>query len=303
MLPSRRALTIAAVLAASAPHVTAQDEASAQLDVSGVGLVAHVVRPAAPGRYPAVLLVGGSGGGIDWQSQMARLLADRGVAAMALAYFRMPGLAEELERIPLEYIDQGLTLLRAQPYVDSTRVGIGGVSKGGELALLVASLRPEIRAVATFVPSGVVFQSITPTFGRSSSWSYRGQELPFVPYGEAPRGSPIVEYYRQGLAQISADSLEAATIKVDRINGPILLLSGRDDTLWPSTTLSDMVVDRLTAKGFPHAVEHIAYDDAGHLISSIRDSVTQRGGTEAGNRAAQLDARRRFLGFFQTHLE
>ena len=274
-----------------------------RLDVSGGGLVAHVVRPSSAGPHPAVILLGGSGGGIGWQDQMAELVAERGIVAMAVAYFGMPGLADELDQIPLEYIDQAITFVMAQPYVNPDRVGIGGVSKGGELALLVASLHPELRAVATFVPSGVVFQSVRSDFATTSSWSYRGQPWPFVPYGSAPEGAPIVEFYRNGLGQAAPSVVGAATIQVERINGPILLLSGQADTLWPSSELSDMIVARLREKSFAYPVEHTAYENAGHLISSIRDNVTRRGGTVEGNRAAQVDGQRRFLEFFETILQ
>src|SRR5688572_18837771 len=40
------------------------------------------------------------------------------------------------------------------------QIGIAGVSKGGELALLLASEDPRIRAVLAFVPSSVVWQSL-----------------------------------------------------------------------------------------------------------------------------------------------
>lgn len=290
------------LLAGVVSTVFAQSDVPVRIDVNETGLVAHIYRPVAPGQYPAVIIVGGSGGGIGWQDQMSEILAKRGLVAMAVAYFGMPGLAEELEWIPLEYMDQAITHLKAQPYVNPDLLGIGGVSKGGELALLVASLHPELRAVAVFVPSGVVFQSVTSDWDSTSSWSYRGQEWPFVPYGSAPKGSQIVEYYRNGLKAASADQLEAATIKVERINGPILMLSGQEDTLWPSSELSEMVVTRLKEKRFTYPVEHVAYENAGHLISSIREDSTRRGGTEEGNRLAQLDGQRRFVEFFLKHL-
>lgn len=272
------------------------------IEVRSGGLIADVFVPPGAGPHPAVLLAGGSAGGIGWQRHMAQLLAERGFVAMALAYFGMEGLPPELERIPLEYFEHALTWLRLQPYVDSARVGIGGVSKGGELALLLASLRPELRAVAAFVPSGYVFQSIAEGFPRTSSWTYRGRELPFVAYGSVESPRSIGDFYRAGLQQ--AESLEPATIRVENINGPVLLLSGESDTLWPSADLSRGVVERLRAHGFAHAVEHVAYPDAGHLISSIRDDdSTGRGGTVEGNRRAQVDGQRRLLEFFERALE
>lgn len=273
------------------------------LDVSSDGLVARLHRPAGPGPHPAVLLLGGSGGGIDWQDQTGALLAERGFVALALAYFGMEGLPEELERIPVEYVEHGLTYLSQRPEVDASRIGIGGVSKGGELALLVASMHPEIRAVATFVPSGVVFQSIAEGFPRTSSWTREEREVPFVPYGTVENPTALADYYRAGIEQASSQVLDAATIPVERIAGPILTLSGEDDNLWPSTDLGERVMARLEAHGFPHPHEHVAYPDAGHLISSVREEdVSRRGGTAEGNRAAQLDARERFLSFFERHL-
>jgi dienelactone hydrolase len=175
------------------------------------------------------------------------------------------------------------------------------VSKGGELALLIASRHPEIKAVAGFVPSGLVFQSVASGYPLTSSWTYQGKDLPFVPYGKVENPKSTAEIYRAGIEQ--AGSLEAATIPVERIRGPILLLSGQSDNLWPSTLLSDMIVNRLHKKNFKYAVEHIAYPEAGHLISSIRtDDVTRRGGTAEGNRKAQIDGQRRFLDFFAKNL-
>jgi len=280
-------------------------QAPAALDVRQDGLVAHLHRPARLGRAPAVVLVGGSGGGIGWQDEMAGLLAERGFAAMALAYFGMDGLPKELERIPLEYFDRALAALAKQPDVDPKRIAIGGVSKGGELALLIASRHPEIRGVAVFVPSGIVFQSVAAGYPKTSSWSFRGRELPFVPYGKVDQPKSTADIYRAGLEQAErTKSLEKAIIPVERIKGPILLMSGRDDNLWPSTQLCEMIVTRLRAHKFRYPVEHIAYPDAGHLISSIRrDDVTRRGGTAEGNRLAQEDGQRRFLEFFERLLK
>jgi hypothetical protein len=58
----------------------------------------------------------------------------------------------------------------------------------------------------------------------------------------------------------------AAEIPVERINGPVLLISGTDDAVWPSTTLSEFAVRRLRAHDHPHKVEHLAYEGAGHVI-------------------------------------
>jgi dienelactone hydrolase len=271
--------------------------------VTGAGYVAHVHQPSnrvGGAKYPAVLLLGGSGGGIGWQDYMSHMLADRGYLAMSVAYFRMPGLPDELERIPLESIEGALDWLLHQPGVDRTRIGIGSVSKGSELALRIASMHPEIHAVAAFTPSGVAFQSLAPGFPLTSSWSYRGKDVPFVPYGAVPPNATLADRYLAGVRSASPALLDSASTRVEQINGPILMLSGESDNLYGSATLARMVEARLHSHGFKHSVEHIAYPNAGHLISSIRNdsAVIQRGGTFEGNDFAQRDGQRRFLEFF-----
>ncbi len=271
------------------------------LAVDSGRLVANLHRPPGEGPFPGVLLLGGSSGGIGWQDEIGALLADAGFAALALAYFGMEGLPGDLERIPLEYCGEAMDYLQRQPFVDPSRIGVVGVSKGGELALLLASRDPRLVAVVAFVPSAVVFQSIADGWPRTSSWSVGGEDLPFVPYliNESFRPDRLATMYRQSLEQPEA---AAAAIEVERIRGPILLLSGRDDALWPSTYMSEQIVARLEARGFPHAVEHVAYENAGHLISRVTAETTRLGGTAEGNRAAQEDAQRRMLAFLARHL-
>lgn len=109
MVRFRIPIALCAILAATTLS-SAQEVES--VDVSIAGLVARLHRPAGGGPHPAVLLLGGSGGGIGWQDETAALLAERGFVALALAYFGMEGLPAELERIPVEYVEHGLTFLR-----------------------------------------------------------------------------------------------------------------------------------------------------------------------------------------------
>lgn len=299
---SVRSLVFSAILATS-PVLIASDHPTAQpVAVDSGQLVANLHSPAGEGPFPGVLLVGGSGGGIHWQDQMGELLAREGYVALALAYFGMKGLPTDLERIPLEYFDEAVDYLAGHKNTDVDRLGVVGVSKGGELALLLASRDSRLNAVIAFVPSSVVFQSIADDWPTTSSWSEKGQDIPFVPYliTENFRPDRLAIMYRESLDQAQA---EEAAIEVEKIQGPILLLSGKADSLWPSDYMSDQVVTRLRSHNFRHPYEHIAYDDAGHLISRITEETTRLGGTVEGNRAAQEDAQRRLIEFLAQHLE
>jgi dienelactone hydrolase len=108
--------------------------------------------------------VTGSEGGFRWAGTVAPLLACHGYAALALAYFDyqgMEGLPTSLMEIPLEYFERAIAWMGKQPQVNRDKLAVVGISKGGELALLLGSTFPEIKSVVAYVPSGVVWQSFT----------------------------------------------------------------------------------------------------------------------------------------------
>jgi hypothetical protein len=105
-------------------------------------------------------------------------------------------------------------------------------------------------------------------------------------------------------------------IPVERIGGPVLLLSGKDDQMWPSSTFSDMVVRRLVEKGFKYPYTHLAYAGAGHLlshpyvpttVSASRHAVTGElyayGGNPKDNHHANVDSWAHVLEFLGKSLK
>ncbi|MCA1592733.1 MAG: acyl-CoA thioesterase/BAAT N-terminal domain-containing protein [Acidobacteria bacterium] len=109
-------------------------------DVREEGLIGRVYELPTAGRRPAILVLTGGAGGI--QNRFAPLLASHGYTVFSLAYFGVDPLPRDLREIPLEYCARAIAWLRSRPSVDGNRVGILGGSKGGELALLLASTFP-----------------------------------------------------------------------------------------------------------------------------------------------------------------
>src|SRR5581483_3987739 len=70
-----------------------------------------------PRRHPAVILLGGSGGGHPMDA-LAALLASDGYETVSLAYYREAGLPDDLIDIPIESVRRALAWLRARPSVD-----------------------------------------------------------------------------------------------------------------------------------------------------------------------------------------
>ena len=105
----------------------------------------------------------------------------------------------------------------------------------------------------------------------------------------------IHKLYLQSLTQ--KDAVEKATIEVEKIHGPLLLLSGDDDSIWPSGEMADAICDRLKEKGFRYKYEHLKYKDAGHVFSEH----SKLGGTAEGNKQAGIDSQEKSWKFLPDH--
>jgi len=291
------------------------------VDPDGVGIF---FRPAGPGPHPIVVVLGGSNGGIS--AAHAALLAGHGFATLALSYFGVDPLPRELIHVPLEFWRRARSWLDRQHGCDPDRLAVVGSSKGAELALLLASCYPsEITAVIGYAPSGVVYQGIPALRGQSemkpvtpmSSWTLNGSPLPFVRFaGHRTTGTGLMigpseanpmslkEMHENPLADIDVD--HPAFIAVERIAGPVLLISGADDEIWPATRLAEMIVDRLAGHGRGHLVRHVSYPNAGHLIGIPylpTYGIESFGGGPEANAAANADSWSTALTFLHTHLD
>ena len=226
-----------------------------------------LVAPALFGRYfsppaqaephAAVLVFGGSEGGLSSGVVLeASLLASHGHPSLALAYFNEPGLPPALQNVPLDYFVKALTWLGQQPGVDPRHVAVMGASRGTEAALLLGAHFPQlVHAVVAYAPSSVVNPGL-PATGRGAggpAWTLDGQPLPTV---------TLAEY---GLASPAADP--QAIIPVEDIHGPILLVSGDDDSLWPSPEYAHAIMARLDAAGYPYPHQSLVYPGAGHGVA------------------------------------
>ncbi|MGC4074785.1 MAG: acyl-CoA thioester hydrolase/BAAT C-terminal domain-containing protein [Nibricoccus sp.] len=250
--------------------------------------------PVGKSRDVAILMLGGSEGGFpDYYDTKG--FTEKGYACLVAGYFRTPHTTDRLELIPLEYFEAVIEQFRARPEVGNKKLVVWGGSKGGELALLLASRYPQINGVIAAVPSSVVFQGIGGQ--RVSSWSYKGESIPFVPYADYDFSKIVnneyVEAYRLSLEQ--KEFVEKATIPVENINGPVLILSGKADTMWPSSQMGAMIEKRLREKQFKHGYRHVSYEDAGHTLND----GYMMGGTAEGNRKARDDVKKQVDEFLE----
>lgn len=283
----------------------------APVPVTNDGLVGQLFQPAhAHGRQPALIVLGGSEGGVGaGAARLAASLAEHGYVTLQLGYFGAPGLPQTLGLVPLEYFGKAIAWLARQKQVDPRRIGIVGGSFGGEAALVVAAQFPQLKVVVAAVPSSVVWPGIAQGDAEPpSTFSLAGKPLPYLPYGWTGTFKDTFSLYDEGLKAV--DQHPDAIIRVERIRGPVLLICGKQDSLWPSCPMSQQVVDRLKAKGFKHGVVLLDYDDAGHASFGLPADPAQPGyatlaslgGSADGNNAARKDAWPKPLKFLDAAL-
>ncbi len=293
-----------------------------RIAVNEQGLRGLYFRPKAGGRYPGLMVLSGSGGGVI--ETMAAMLASRGYAVLALAYFNYDDLPRHLIRIPLEYFETGLKWLQKQESVQADKLAVVGKSRGGELVLLLGATFPEVKAVVAYAPSHVVWSGLNPVDARAPAWIYKGRSLPSI--GRAKFDSGELAPARKDQPEVGGtpwfrlslkdeEAVRQASIPVEKIRGPVLLVTGEDDQAWPSAEMADQVMKRLIEHKHPYPDKHLCYANCGHLVetpnypvgeSRIRHPVTKRvlefGGTPEGNAYGSWDSWPQVLRFLDESL-
>ena len=298
--------------------------------IAGVGVVRQEIRrdgivgtlflPSGLGPHPAVLVVSGAAGNVIEEFRAA-VLASHGYAALALAHSGFAGLPAALVDVALEYFHGAIAWMRRQPWLRDDLLAVWGASRGGELALLLGAMFPEINAVIAWVPSGVAFWAIGADRPLRAAWTFRNQPVAYLqennsghdPAPQAAPGIPVAytPFYRSFLRDAAA--VERATIPVERTRGPVLLVSGSDDQMWPSSDLADIALRRLEAHRHPFAFQHLKYEGAGHQIlvpywpttnravalsvERFRGYLLSQGGSAKADAEAGVDAWARTLAF------
>ena len=214
-------------------------------------------------NQPLIVGLGGSEGGNAWTSDYWKKTRDqfleKGYAFLAIGYFNAKNTPQLLEKIALEDVHNTIVKATENKQVDAERIAIVGGSRGGDLALLVASYYDDIDCVVGIVPSHAVFPGNTNHF-TTSSWTYNNVELPFVPVNEAAVPFLMKRDLRGTFTAMLQDTVaeQNALIKVEKIKAPILLISATEDEIAPTTIMCTKMMNRLKQHNFQYYTEHVA---------------------------------------------
>jgi len=266
-------------------------------------------------EYPGKVLIcfGGSDGRFELVRMLAEVFQKRGLTALALAYVMEEGLPDRFFRVPIDTLEAAAGRMHDMGF---EKVGLWGISKGAELALTAGSLLPGlVNAVTAVAPMSIVCQGFAKDRGISilpgSSWSFHGEEVPYNSFGieKFPMGQVLLKSLRA--REVTMFDLYIpmvrnpnpdAVIRVENITGPILLISSKMDTMWPSEPAAERIMERLRVHDFPYSRQHLSYEHGSHLfvpmdLKLAKFFVGDRGKYKEPGRRARMDSLDKTLEF------
>ena len=225
-------------------------------------------------KEKVVIVISGSNGGMRLTEKETQFYHKNGIPALALALFKTKQTQKNLDRVPIEYVERAVNWLKK---LDYRKIGIDGLSKGSELALIAGSMFPDISCVIARVPSyfvseGLCANGLSKNPSGTSCWSYHGKELPFAPYRSRKFNMLKMLMKEKELHILTFNKGKKVTpetvIPVEKINGPVLLLSSRQDEVWESYKSAAIMEKRLTDKGFKYPHKHLVFPHLGHAMTT-----------------------------------
>lgn len=253
---------------------SSRTDADLVLTISEQGFEGHFYD--AGERDKVVITFSGSEGGSGASDTMAWYYQQQGISALGVTLFAGKETGENLDRVPLEYVESAIAWLKEQGF---EKIAVDGISKGSEYALLAASRFDGISCVIARVPSYFVSEGMIGHDGPSgtSCWSYHGEELRYTPY--KIREFDVLKQLRTyGEFNILAynsgkDVVDGSIIPVENIHGPILLISTEADTVWPSAEQAAYIVSCLQAHDFSYEVKSLTYENVSHFAIPMRSNT------------------------------
>ena len=307
------------IQATEAITIRFKDDSVEKIELEDSDIKGNLYAPAEPGNYPAVMLLSGSDGGNE--SHAASFLAGKGYLALSLSYFNDEELNENLEKVDLAYFKRAADYL-SDHHKSNGKVNLVGYSKGAELALLTGSTFNCFQSIvagaaSNYITSGMKGGIFAPVPG----WTLDGEALPYLKmkFPVSFMFSTIKNYIRKRpmyfleiwKKSLSRKNVSEYKISVDKIDAPLLIISGGDDKLWPSANFNEEIQKERNNENDVY----LSYKKAGHFISfpysfyqspanvhmDLDGMIIDFGGTKYENAQAAEDSLAKILAFLDNN--
>ena len=176
-----------------------------------------------------VIIFHGSDGHKSNHEGIARQLAQEGFAALSLTWFGGASARSHWSELRADDILQSITFLKQQSSVDTNKLGLIGFSRGGGLALIMASLLPQTKAVVNYF-------GLTAWQGGLEEFDHlplnRSEPLDFI----QKLSCPVLSFHGQSDTVVTVDNtdkLDAACQKYSVNHRFILYPDVNHSFVWP----------------------------------------------------------------------
>lgn len=271
-----------------------------------------------------ILMLGGSSGDVNAMELIAAPIASRGFNVLVAPYFSSKNLPSNLEKVPLEYFEKIFKWIEEDEITNTKEIFLYGVSKGGELALLLASRYHQVKKVVAVEPHSYCFQALNGMMsGKNvSSWSYNGKSIPYIEVDnniffeeqkkDTKKGIPFgfLGTYRESINR--ADNREEARIKIENSKADILLIAGKEDNIWNSYDGCLEIMKTLKNNNYKYHAELLCYNKMGHpmpvpyvipisetLSLPMNGGIFSAGGSICGNAEGQYKSFKKTITFME----
>ncbi len=269
--------------------------------------------------HPLVIVVPGSGGSYIPDKYLFGLVQN-GYDVLSIAYVGKKNLPKEIELVPLEYLKK--ILVWAKDKFPNRKMVLLGISKGAEYALTFASHYNLVDAIICYSPSAFVLPNhvgVSKNEVQKSSWSLNGNEIPFAQLNSFNDKAGMITY-KKYIDPIfdDAEQLNTSRIHVENIKCDVLLLTGEDDLVWPSTRMASLMQSNIEKSNLSINIKHVSYKNCGHQfvwfdkkkpehipeyqsmnLTGIKKHKFLFGGTSEGTIKAMIDSRNVVIHFLK----
>ena len=238
----------------------------------------------------AMVIFGGAAGSYTLTKMVAEKFYEAGMNVLALTYRDKEDTPHSLSGIPIEFVQRSVIWCKDNV---ASKVGVWGISLGGQLALLSGSVYNDlIDLVVAINPMNYSQQGLKDFKSMElldcSCFTYKGKDLPFYKFKQTNAQfhkkikedsfkhhefKYLCDAYKREIESMDSDG--DYLIHVENINGPILLLSAGQDCLLPSKLICQKLYDRLKQHDFKFPYKHISYDICSHYLLPVKPLTTK----------------------------
>jgi hypothetical protein len=241
----------------------------------GDGIYGEFFCPEGETNLPCLIVLGQPDESLPPQL-IAAMLASHGWGALSLTLNEENG-KRQGSAIRIETLHRAVDWLETHRYSDASSIFIYGSSHSGTLALFTAAKNHKVKGVIAVNPSSHIFQKPEQVLGNNSPVIVQGEPVPYAGFSFGDkckryfslitgRESDWEQLYFRALEKNKKTGGTAAAIPAENINGPLLLISSKNDNYWPSFQMSQEMTERLAQHSFKFPSKHISLECSGHQL-------------------------------------